>query len=84
MESRSDDSPSISPREFADRFGLHIETVYRYIKEGRIKAISIGPRFLRIRPSEVERFVNQPQRETQYTHIDENPGTAWAKKESMQ
>ena len=84
MESRSDDSPSISPREFADRFGLHIETVYRYIKEGRIRAVYVGPRFVRIRPSEVERFLAEPHRETQYTHIDENPGTAWAKKESMQ
>ena len=82
-ESRSDE-PTISPRQFADRFGLHTQTVYRYIREGRVRAVNIGPRFWRIRPSEVERFINQPQRETQYTHIDEKPSTAWAKKESMQ
>jgi excisionase family DNA binding protein len=80
MTSRSDD-PTISPREFAERFGLHIETVYRWIRDGRIKATCIGPRFWRIRPSEVERFLNEPQREAQYFHIDEKPGTAWAKKE---
>jgi excisionase family DNA binding protein len=83
MTESHSDAPSISPRQFADRFGLHIETVYRYIREGRIAAVSIGPRFLRIRPSEVARFESEPQRETQYVHIDEKPGTAWAKKESM-
>ena len=35
------------------------------------------------RMREVERFLAEPHRETQYTHIDENPGTAWAKKETM-
>lgn len=83
MTESPSDEPTISPRQFADRFGLHIETVYRYIREGRVKAVYIGPRFVRIRPSEVERFVAEPQRETQYTHIDEKPGTAWAKKETM-
>ena len=83
MTSRSEDAPSISPREFAELFGLHVETVYRYIRDGRLKATCVGPRFWRIRPSEVERFLGEPQRETQYLHIDEKPGTAWAKKETM-
>ena len=81
--SRSDDSPSISPEEFAVLFGISRDTVYRWIKQGRLTPIPIGPRVWRFRPSQVEAFINEPQRETQYVHIDEKPGTAWAKKESM-
>lgn len=81
--SPSDDSPSISPEQFAAHFGISRDTVYRWIKQGRLSPVAIGPRVWRFRPSQVERFEREPQRETQYTHIDEKPGTAWAKKESM-
>lgn len=79
----SDDSPSISPEQFATRFGISRDTVYRWMKEGRLKPVAIGPRVWRFRPSQVEEFINTPRRERQYVHIDEKPGTAWAKKEGM-
>jgi excisionase family DNA binding protein len=82
-KSHSDDSPSISPEEFAELFGISRDTVYRWIKQGRLKPVAIGPRVWRFRPSQIEAFINEPQRETQYTHIDEKAGTAWAKKETM-
>lgn len=84
MTFRSDDSPSISPEQFAARFGISRDTVYRWMREGRLNPVAIGPRVWRFRPSQLEEFINTPQRERQYVHIDEKPGTAWAKKETMQ
>ena len=81
MTSRSDDSPSISPAEFAKHFGISRDTVYRWIDEGRLKPARIGPRVWRFRPSQVAAFTVE---RTQFVHIDEKPGTAWAKKETMQ
>jgi len=83
MESRSNDSPSISPEEFAELFGVSRDTVYRWIKAGRLTPIAIGPRVWRFRPSQVEEFINRPQRETQYVHIDDNPATAWANRNEV-
>lgn len=81
--SPSDDSPSISPEQFAARFGISRDTVYRWIKQGRLAPVAIGPRVWRFRPSQVEAFINEPKRETQYVHIDENPGTAWANRNEV-
>ena len=44
-------------KEVADTLKVNIMTIYRYIKNGRIKAHKIGKDF-RIEHSEFERFLN--------------------------
>jgi len=54
MTSRS--NASISPLEFAERFGVSRDTVYRWIDEGRLKPVRIGPRMLRFTEEQVATF----------------------------
>lgn len=55
MTSRSD-HPNISPKEFAARFGVSIDTVYRWIDEGRLKPVRVGPRMLKFTETQVATF----------------------------
>lgn len=48
----------LSVQETADLFGVTKRTVFRWIKDGRIKAIKIG-RTVRIKKSEIVRVMNE-------------------------
>lgn len=57
MTSRSDDDvPCISPQEFADRFGVSRDSVYRWIEEGRLVPVRVGPRMLKFTERQVATF----------------------------
>jgi putative molybdopterin biosynthesis protein len=45
-------------QELADKLRVHIMTIYRNIKAGRLKAYKIGKEF-RIEKTEFERFMNK-------------------------
>lgn len=45
-----------TPEEVANKLKIDITTVYRWVKEGRLKAIRVG-RLLRIPESELQRFL---------------------------
>jgi excisionase family DNA binding protein len=45
-------------KDLADRLGVNIMTIYRYIKSGRLKAFKFGKEF-RISFKEFEAFLNK-------------------------
>jgi excisionase family DNA binding protein len=49
----------ITVREFADYVRVDPQTVYRWIREGRIKAVTFGSRMRRIHIDELHRFVGE-------------------------
>lgn len=44
----------ITTAELAETYGISLTTVHRWIREGRINAYRVGPRFLRVDADEVE------------------------------
>lgn len=38
-------NPLLTPEQVADRLGLHVRTVRRYIREGRLSAVRVGRRY---------------------------------------
>jgi excisionase family DNA binding protein len=46
-------------QEFADHARLHLDTARRYVREGRLRAIRVGKRYL-VGQSEVEAFMADP------------------------
>lgn len=44
----------ISLAEAAERCGVNYRTIRRYVGTGRLKAVRIGPRLLKVRPSDVD------------------------------
>jgi excisionase family DNA binding protein len=44
-----------SPEQVAELYGLHVRTVRRYIREGKLNALRIGNRY-RITPDDLEAF----------------------------
>lgn len=45
-----------TPQEVADKLKVNIRTIYRWIREGKLKAVKIGDLW-RISESELERFI---------------------------
>jgi excisionase family DNA binding protein len=45
-----------TPQEIAERLKIDIRTLYRWIREGRLKAVKIG-HFWRVAESELKRFL---------------------------
>ena len=50
---------TLTPRQFADRHEVTVDTVYRWIREGRLRASRLGARLLRIPEDEAERFLRE-------------------------
>ncbi|WP_370328009.1 helix-turn-helix domain-containing protein [Euzebya sp.] len=48
-----------SPEDVAELLGLHVRTVRRYIREGKLDAVRIGNRY-RIAPEDLEAFAGRP------------------------
>jgi len=61
-ETRRDNQRLLSPKEFANRLSISRWTVYAWIQEGRIRSVKIS-RLVRIPESEVERIVQEGERE---------------------
>jgi excisionase family DNA binding protein len=47
-------NPRLSIQETADYLGICTKTVRRYIAEGRLKAVRIGPRLIRVHRDSIE------------------------------
>jgi excisionase family DNA binding protein len=45
--------------EVARRLSVHVETVRRYIKQRKLKAVRLSSTALRVRQSELERFIKE-------------------------
>lgn len=50
-------TPHLTVAVVADQLGVTEKTVYRYIKAGRLKAVRLGTRLLRIDPASVEELL---------------------------
>jgi excisionase family DNA binding protein len=44
----------LPPKEAAERYGVSLKTIQRWIAEGRIEAYRFGPRLVRIKPESIE------------------------------
>ncbi|MCV7204656.1 excisionase family DNA-binding protein [Mycolicibacterium peregrinum] len=52
-------NPELIPlTEAAKRLGVHYRTIRRWIAEGRIDAVRVGPRMLKIDAAQLDRLVN--------------------------
>lgn len=51
----------LSLKEVADRFGVHEDTVRRWLKKGQILGGRVGPKLLRIPVTEVRRVMQLRQ-----------------------
>ena len=49
----------LSTQEAADILGVHVQTVRQYIKRGELPAVKISPRLYKIRPEDLERFIEE-------------------------
>lgn len=38
----------VSPKVAADRLGISVDTVLRWVREGRLEALRCGPKFVRL------------------------------------
>lgn len=47
----------LSTREVADILGVHVQTVRQYIRQGELPAIKMSPRLYKVRPEDLERFI---------------------------
>jgi excisionase family DNA binding protein len=48
----------LSKEDVARALGVSVQTVHRLIKSGELQTQKIGPRFVRITKSELERYLN--------------------------
>ncbi len=53
--------PLLTLEDVAERLGVHIRTLHRFVADGRLPAYRIGPRLVRIRTSDVEAFLEPVQ-----------------------
>lgn len=51
-----------TPKEISDKLKLNIRTVYKWIREGKLKAVKLGDVW-RISESELNRFLNENNQE---------------------
>ncbi len=53
------ESPLLTPEQAAERLGLHVKTVRRHIREGRLAAVKVGKRY-RVPREALEAFPGAP------------------------
>ena len=58
LESRSMDETFLTVADIADQLRLNQQTVRNWIDRGELAAIRVGPRRVRVRASELERFIS--------------------------
>ena len=49
----------LTAEQVAARLHLHIATVWRYVREGKLRAVRLSYKGIRIRQSELDRFLNE-------------------------
>jgi excisionase family DNA binding protein len=49
----------LKPKEVAQELHVHLWTVYRYIRQGKLPVIHLSAREFRIRRSELKRFLRE-------------------------
>ncbi len=59
MNDTTSDDELLTAAQAAARLKLHIATIWRFIREGRLQAVRLNSRNVRIRRSELERFVRE-------------------------
>lgn len=59
----------LTARQVADRLGLKVSTVYQWAYERRLPTVKLG-RALRVRDSEVERFIRRNERPARRSPVD--------------
>lgn len=60
------DDPLLKPVDVAAQLGLHVETLYRWMRNGAVSFVLVGPetsrrRRKRIRASEMRRLLAEPR-----------------------
>jgi len=58
-----------SVEQVAERLGLHVRTVRRYVREGRLAAVRIGKQY-RITRGDLEAFTGQPAASASARHVE--------------
>lgn len=53
------DDELLTVEEVADILKLHVDTIRRYVRERKLKAVRLSATQLRIRRSELDRFVKE-------------------------
>ena len=48
----------LTSRQTADLLGINEQTVRSYVREGKIEAIRLGDKYIRIRPESLEMFLS--------------------------
>ena len=59
LDDRDVGDPVRSVQFVADYCGVKPHTVYQWLREGRLTRVNLGNRCIRIRQSEIERFLNE-------------------------
>ncbi len=49
----------LTAEQVATKLHLHIATVWRYVREGKLRAVRLSYKGIRIRQSELDRFLNE-------------------------
>jgi excisionase family DNA binding protein len=52
----------LSTQEVADILGVHVQTVRQYIRLGELPAVKISPRLYKVRPEDLERFIEDKKK----------------------
>jgi len=56
-----DENEMLTADEVASRMKVHIRTVRKWVKDGKISIVEIGSREYRIRRSELNRFIQESE-----------------------
>lgn len=47
-------SPNFTTNDVAEHFGVSVRTVRRWVADGYLKPVRVGPRLIRFRPEDIE------------------------------
>jgi excisionase family DNA binding protein len=61
--------PYLTPRELAEYWGVSTRLIYRQIQEGKLKAVRLGPRLMRIKIADAQQFEMQRQQHPEHEGI---------------
>jgi len=62
-DKRMQDDEMLTAGEVAKIMKVHISTVRKWVRSGELRVVDIGPREYRIRRSELNRFVQERERD---------------------
>jgi excisionase family DNA binding protein len=53
------DKKMVSPQEAADQLSVDRDTIFRWIREGKLAASKLSPRIVRIRQSDIDALIQR-------------------------